>query len=45
MLLTKLSSDDGKIVWIGQEDSLPRFENDKIDVVDCQGKWLFFEIS
>lgn len=31
---------DGKIVWIGQEDELPRFENDQIDVVDCQGKWL-----
>ncbi|REL25291.1 imidazolonepropionase [Thalassotalea euphylliae] len=31
---------DGKIVWLGKQAELPRYDAEQVDVTDGQGKWL-----
>jgi len=31
---------EGKIVWLGKESDLPKYDSSKLTIIDGQGKWL-----
>ena len=35
-----LAITNGKIVWIGKAENLPNYNEENVDVIDGQGKWL-----
>jgi imidazolonepropionase len=40
ILMGAIAISDGKIAWVGQQDDLLSFDENKVDVINGQGKWI-----
>ncbi|MGB0936221.1 MAG: imidazolonepropionase [Colwellia sp.] len=40
ILMGAIAISDGKIVWLGKQEDVPNFDENKVEVINGQGKWV-----